>query len=326
MINLHTENQPKIERNQSDKSRKSASRKKTSPSLVVRDGRKRTALSHGISPQERTTFDTATHFLEQQYGRKNVYVCVEFHHLNEALGREGIRKFKSDFAQLQRRAGYPGWYVEVLEAKGGVHSNLIGPLPVTYAKRLEDYSYGPQISVKRISDMPGLRNYLLKESTPQAVFGTGVRRDKGPHPLGEGGGDRVRLSTALRGELIDRGLLPDNLVRTYASRGLKKHLTPIPIADIEAVVAALPVPGAIAPVTPSASPSQPAQLSLALDDAPFDIRTAVEAKRIERGLTQAEAGALIGYRQPGYSNALIRRHDPLSPWARNRALAFLAVA
>lgn len=316
MTILHTENDPEIEPNASDISSKSGSKWVLPSSLVVKGKRKRSALSHGISPTERTTLDTATHFLSQQFGKQNVYVCVEAHHADERQGRELFRKVKSDICQLQGRAGFPKWHVELLEAKNGVHSNIICCLPVSYAKRLKDYSYGPQLSVSAVYDMTGLRNYLLKESTPQAVYGTGIRRQKGSHPLGEGGGDRLRLSKALREDMISGGLLSPNLVRTYASRSLSKPLKPIPIADVEAVVAATLAPSA----------AEPSQLLLPLEAPTFDIRAAVEAKRIEHGLTQAEAGALIGYRQPGYSNALVRRHDPLSPWARNRALAWLSAA
>jgi hypothetical protein len=69
--------------------------------------------------------------------------------------------------------------------------------------------------------------------------------------------------------------------------------------------------------------TEPVQLALDLDAPVIDVRALVEETRVARGLTQREAGALIGYRQPGYSNAVVRRHDPLSVWSRNRALEFI---
>lgn len=69
--------------------------------------------------------------------------------------------------------------------------------------------------------------------------------------------------------------------------------------------------------------AEPVQLALDLDAPVIDVRALIEETRVARGLTQKEAGALIGYRQPGYSNAVVRRHDPLSVWSRNRALEFI---
>ncbi len=72
--------------------------------------------------------------------------------------------------------------------------------------------------------------------------------------------------------------------------------------------------------------TQPIQLSFGHDWISFDVRALTEQTRIERGMTQTEAGTLIGYRQPGYNNAIVRRHDPLSLWARNRAIEFIRLS
>lgn len=69
--------------------------------------------------------------------------------------------------------------------------------------------------------------------------------------------------------------------------------------------------------------AEPVQLALDLDAPVIDVRALIEETRVARGLTQKEAGAMIGYGQPGYNNAIVRRHDPLSVWSRNRALEFI---
>lgn len=87
----------------------------------------------------------------------------------------------------------------------------------------------------------------------------------------------------------------------------------------------LPVAFSVDPIVIPETFAEPIQLSFGQDWISYDVRALTEQARIERGMTQAEAGYVIGYRQPGYNNAVIRRHDPLSPWARNRALEFIGL-
>jgi hypothetical protein len=90
------------------------------------------------------------------------------------------------------------------------------------AKKLNGYCFKHHVDIRPIYHLKSLRNYLLKEATPQAVYKTGVRRNKGSHRLGEGGGDRVRLSKALKDRLLQEGLmLPYR--RTNASRCLSEE-------------------------------------------------------------------------------------------------------
>jgi len=56
----------------------------------------------------------------------------------------------------------------------------------------------------------------------------------------------------------------------------------------------------------------------------IDLAAIAEAKRKDLGLSQREAARLLGIRQPHWSNSINRRHDTLSPWARNRLLEFAA--
>ena len=68
-----------------------------------------------------------------------------------------------------------------------------------------------------VTDWEGLKDYLLKEATPQAAFRKGFRRIKGSHPLGDLGGDRVRLSPDLKHMLEHTGRTQP-YTRTYAAR------------------------------------------------------------------------------------------------------------
>lgn len=103
--------------------------------------------------------------------------------------------------------------------------------------------------------------------------------------------------------------------------GKRYSFTKFAVAFLEAEKAKLPDAAVAAPA--AAAPQTPIQLFLPLVAPVIDIRSAVEAARLRRGLTQAETGAMIGYGQPGYSNTFVRRHDPLSPWARLRAIEFI---
>jgi hypothetical protein len=48
--------------------------------------------------------------------------------------------------------------------------------------------------------------------------------------------------------------------------------------------------------------------------------------RIERNMTQRQVAVILGMKQPHYSNAVVRRHDPLDAYARRRALEWLNAA
>jgi hypothetical protein len=49
----------------------------------------------------------------------------------------------------------------------------------------------------------------------------------------------------------------------------------------------------------------------------------VEAKRL---LSQRELARMFGINQPAYSNAVVRGHDKLGPWAMRPALEFVRLA
>ncbi len=276
----------------------------------------RAVQPHGISEAERDRVDAALHFLASHYGKQLVYVTIEAHDLDEKAARLLIRKAKSHFGELQRRAGLPRYNAEVLEGQHAVHSHIVGPLPWSYATQFQNYAYGEQLCVKRVYDIDGLQNYLLKEATPEAAYRTSIRRRKGSHVLGEGGGDRVRLSRDLSAALERKGVIQRHK-RTYASRVISKP------KNAPTTVSA---PSEALPRETASVAEAPTQLALPLDAPIFPLGERLEAKRRELGLSQRDLARRLGVRQAHYSNSVIRHHDKLSGPVLRRALEWLTAA
>ena len=70
--------------------------------------------------------------------------------------------------------------------------------------------------------------------------------------------------------------------------------------------------------------AEPVQLDLTLVAPVIDLCVLAEEKRKAMGMPQHALARHLGIRQPQYSNAVVRRHDTLSPWARNRLREFVA--
>lgn len=308
---LHTTSEPENGANPSETSGKRRSGRETAPSLVVKrkisDLKKRSRLHPENS--EAAILAAATAHLEKHFPKEAVFVTVEAHDVSEREARNLFRKVKSDISQMQARAGVPKFLVEVLEAKHSVHSHIVAVLPFEVAKRLENYSYGVNITRKGVGaiyDMAGLRDYyLVKELLIET-----------PVPLGEGGGSRVRLSKALRAELIAAGLIPANTKQTYATRSLK----PVPVAPvIEAAVVLSPQPA-----SPALDRNDPEQVELFPDLPPrVDLIALLEETRLALGLPQRAVASNIGVTQSHYANFL-RGHDGFGKDARRNAWDWLS--
>ncbi len=262
-------------------------------------------------------------FLEHEYPRQNVWIVAQRHFENERIGREFFRELKRTFGQQQKRDSYPRWHFEVLEATCDVHSNIVGPLTMTRAKQLLEYkfegvTYGQFIDIQQIvAARGGMRGLIGYGAKNPGYLGKELGQK---YVLGDGGGEKIRFSEAFRLELLDRGLIEPRK-RVYASRALP------PRRRIQDAAASTTAP--IALPDPVVAPQiELVQLALFHEaDAPvIDIRALVEAKRLSKGETQAEAGARIGYMQAGYSNVFVRRHDPLGTYARRRALEYVRAA
>ena len=139
--------------------------------------------------------------------------------LKSGEARREFGRFKSQLGQAQKRAGYPQYCVEVLEVTGGLHGNCIFVGDETIARRLcrsfsqymqGGYGVGEGYGMQPVYDAAYLASrYLSKERTPQANYALGWNpqtRERGSHRM-EGGGDRVRLSAALKADGIAAGAI-----------------------------------------------------------------------------------------------------------------------
>lgn len=132
--------------------------------------------------------------------------------------------------QAQREANVPAYWLEIGEGHPADHSNILftlgGPKTPKLISRLRASPQfpGDLLVVKKAESAQWFVAYCSKELTPQAKFIAGTRlsrRRKGSHPLGEGGGDRLRMSKELKRDVLAAGCIPP-WRRVYASRALPK--------------------------------------------------------------------------------------------------------
>jgi hypothetical protein len=206
-------------------------------SIRVIDSPRRITAPHGISAPERDLLAEGLDYM-RRYG-PGAFVSIEAGRTPETERevRRMSRKAKSHIATYQDRAGM--WRVlwtEVQEAldqlgfpKFGAH--IVASMPDADNRDRLVQSFNGSESFRRnvyaepVTDWEGLKDYLLKEATPQAAFRKGFRRIKGSHPLGELGGDRVRLSPDLK-HILERAGRTQPYTRTYAARRPKAVGTP----------------------------------------------------------------------------------------------------
>lgn len=289
----------------------------------------KTAVKHGISAPELKRLAAAVWFMRTQ--GTLLFVTNEAHKYDERTKRNRFAGFKNNahrvITDLSSMCGiddFPVYGVEVLEAEYALHQHLVYTLPtkkirgrsvtsIAKERLASSKLYGSHLTFLPVPTPERLINYLLKEATPQAHYRRSFYRKPGSHPLGEGGGDRVRLTRNLEQDLIALGRIQPYR-KSYASRAL-----PV-VAQV-----AEPPPPVVEVVKQPEPPARPIQLALPLDlKPPPPILQLVEAQRRDLGLTQREAARMLGLKQPAYSNAIVRHHDRLSPWAMNRAREFVA--
>lgn len=276
----------------------------------------RIACGHGMSHAEMQVLSAALHHLARSH-RHCLFVVLGDHllDLREPDARAVVRDFERRIHRDQRRAGLPTWRVTVWETQPALHANVILVAPPNYAARICAWEpFGPYLvgdeAIRPVDDFTGLTGYLTKERTPQAQFATRGAlgpRVRGSHRFGDGGGDRVIPSKALRDELVTSGAIEP--YKRSTSRNLKRstHLPP-----------ALPT-----------TAFRQADLFEELPPAPrFDsteVARTIRAHRERHGLTQAALGAHLGIRRPHVAN-VERGHDRLSPARAKAALHLLAQA
>ncbi len=250
-------------------------------------------------------------FLEHEFPRQNVMLTAQRHFEDGRVARGFIRELKRCFGQQQKRDGYPRWHFEVLETTCGVHNHLVGPLTMARAEQLLGYTfdgvaYGQFIDIQQIVPARGGMRGLIGYGAKNPGY---LGKELGQKYLLHGGGDKIRFSDAFRVELVERGLITDR-IRIYTSRTPPAVTKPKPVLEIV--------------VNDTPPPAKPVQLAFTFDAPVMDIRVRLEAARRERGLSQSQLAAVMGMKQPHYSNAVVRRRDRLGAYARRRALEWLA--
>lgn len=300
------------------------------PSLLVIDAthrrtveRQRTTAPHGLSHHELPWHTEGMRYLRRQ--GPAAHVTVEpIDGLPERAQRKLFREVKNRLALFQRREKMRRVLIhEVLESDPSPHSHIVAAMPDREAwKRLTECFYNAafyrHVLVEDVWDWDGLTTYLAGEATPQAwkKAGRSFPRVKGPHPLGEGGGDRVRQSKDLEDALLRSGRVMPRL-RTYAARSLPPvHVAPI-LLDLSAGLF-----GTALPITPPPRrllvPVKreklivPDQMTLGLDTQPdvIDIMMGLAPTHAgiaqHLGLSRQQTTAIIN-RQFGASRPVVRR-------------------
>ena len=260
-----------------------------------------------------------------------VYISVGCHGDHERDARHLVSAIKKLVTIYQRRAGARPLWFEVLEACPEFHSHMVVAMPSLAGsndliERLHrSKQVGSRVVCKRVWYWQGLINYLSKEATSQAWYGAGKSFKRVKNACRDGryvSGDRVRVSAELERLLVATGNIEPRL-RTYAAR--------LPVGAYEqqpTLTSSSPAPSSAVATTPEGSVGEnPLQLAFALALPPaVDLLQLAEEKRLALGLSQRAVASIVGFRQPQWSNAVVRRHDTLSPWARNRLREFVRLA
>lgn len=268
-------------------------------------------------------------------GRPCWYAVLGDHLLDlpEAEARAIFSKATSLLVQMQARAGLKPYWLRVLESTAGLHANLIFPASDRVAEQFLNSKVGRYLGeirdrreqvegkltegLQRIgntdADWQKVTGYLTGERVSQGnqhytrILGPRV---PGSHRLGEGGGDRVQLSPALRERVVDAGV-----VRPWArttSRNLTRRIILPPALVVQPKVepTIYRVQDSLFPTLPIDTFTSPAEL--------LQLREVL-------GFTQEQAAARLHSRSRAHISNAERGHDRLSR-PRVRYLRYLAEA
>jgi hypothetical protein len=244
-----------------------------------------------------------------------------------------MRKFKNALVLYQSRAGFERhYYVEVLEGDPTVHSNILFTLPASGMRHIDGLRrsslYGPYLHIQSAEGTDWFVGYTSKERTPQAQYASQGKlgpRLPGSHPLGKGGGDRVRLSRHLEVDMAQAGLLRPH-THTYAARGLPPQPASamVPQAALEPRKYGLfnDLPAAHAPAR-HVGPSRPQvkRAVCSIEQAVLQLDYPPDAVALLRNLapTHAQIAAKIGRSRQQVTNIIAGRFGP-SPEVVRRVL------
>jgi len=227
-----------------------------------------------------------------------------FDSIEPGQARDIVADLERRIGKLQIEAGIPAYRVTVYETIGGLHAHLLFLGSRKLVERLkQSTAFRPYLDVRRAHDVPGLSHaYLAKERTPQAEYGLGHRlkggRRRGSHRL-PGGGDRVRLSGALKRDAIAAGYV-EPWQRTNAKRSEARK--PYRLRRLVPWKAAKPV-GQI-PLFPELERGAVRLRDFGGGTLPAATALELEFRRCQLGLSQRALGELVDLSQPTLANAV----------------------
>lgn len=202
--------------------------------LVCKDGTAGKTVSsakNGLSRKEIERLCNAARFM-QKTGVPIHWAVLgdDIFDIAPADARAVFDRFQAHLNNAQKRAGIPAYWLSVFEATGGLHANFVFVGDEKLARRLccsfpafMRSGYGEGKAVQPVANAVRLvSQYLSKERTVQANYALcwpAKTRMRGSHRL-PGGGDRVRLSEALRIDAIAAGAVePWKATRARRQKG-----------------------------------------------------------------------------------------------------------
>jgi hypothetical protein len=180
----------------------------------------RTTAPHGIHQDEmRRLSGSCQYLLTQRRWLWWFTIGDGIQQLPPGEARAIVDDFLKMLATMQKQEGLRQYYVVVWHCTKGMHANIICLANRRILDALKESArFGKYLYREWIYDIHGLAKYLSQEMTPQAyrAFGRRIDRKDGSHQL-PGGGDRVRLSSALKADAIAAGYVT-RWKRTNAKR------------------------------------------------------------------------------------------------------------
>lgn len=255
-------------------------------------------------------------------------------HMESGEARREFSRFQSQLVQAQKRAGFPQYWTQVLEAIGGLHANFVFVGDERLARRLcrsfscymqSGYGHGPGYSMQLVDDPVNLASrYLSKERTVQANYALGwsqQTRACGSHRM-EGGGDRVSLSTALKADGIAAGAIePWQATNARRSPFMSARIASVAVAVGKAPESALKPIGQLFLFPEMERPvARLTDFTAGILSPSASLELEYRRKRL--GLSQSQLGEKAGLSQPQIANAVHCRFG-LSRQAANRIKAAL---
>jgi hypothetical protein len=275
----------------------------------------RTTASWGIHHDEVQRLSGACHYM-LTHRRRLWFITIGdgIQQLPAGEARAIVDAFLKALVTMQRKEGLPQDYALVWHCSKGLHAHVICPANRRILDALKESArFGQYLHQQWAFDVHVLAKYLSREMTPQAYrrYGGSIRRKRGSHQL-PGGGDRVRLSSALKADAIAAGYItpwkPTNAKRKPPeARKPPKDYRPRRIKSSAA---------------PTRTPTQ-SLLFPELEKPPVRLRDfhggiptptqreEIEFRRQRLGLSQRQVAALAGISQPHYAN-VVRGHDRMS--------------